>query len=111
MDTVLLIDLPAFVPIVISEISVPAIEFVSTIVILLEGVIVLIVIDDSGTKDDVLKLVAIDNINRNSVRKSTTYSVLIVEIFLVYWVLTIQGDPVGRMYVDFTEEDWWSSAD
>ena len=84
LDTILLVGLPAFVSIMISEISVPAIDFISPIDILWDGVIILMTIDDSGTKDDVLKLVAIDNINMSSVRKSIACTVLIVEIVLVF---------------------------
>ena len=69
----------------ISVISVLVIDFISPIDILWDGVIVLMTIDDSGTKDDVLKLVAIDNITMSSVRKSITCTVLIVEIVVVFF--------------------------
>ena len=58
-------------------------------------------IDNCDTKDDVLKLVAIDNINISSARKSITCAVFIVKIVLVFLVLTIRGGPVGRIYVEF----------
>ena len=69
----------------ISVISVLVIHFISSIDILWNGVIVLMTIDDSVTKDDVLKLVAINNINTSSLKKSITCTVLIVEIVVVFF--------------------------
>ena len=97
MKTVLLVNLPAFVSIMIPEILVQAIVFISPIVILRHIRIVLMAIDDSGAKDNVLKLVVIDNINMSSVRKSTICSVLGVDIVLACLVLHVHEDLVGRM--------------
>ena len=54
-------------------------------------------IDDSGAKDNVLKLVDIDNINQCSVRKNTTCSVLVVDIVVACCVLHVHEDLLGRM--------------
>ena len=54
-------------------------------------------IDDSGTKDDVLKLVFIDNVNMSSAKKITTCIVFIVEIGLVLWSLDIHGYTVSKI--------------
>ena len=63
---------------------------------------VLVVNDNSDTKDDVLELVDIENMNTRLTVKSVTRSVLLVEIVLVFCVLIICDFIVRRTYAAFT---------
>ena len=63
---------------------------------------VLVVNDNSDTKDDVLELVDIENMNTRLTVKSVTRSVLLVEIVLVFCVLIICDFIVRRTYTAFT---------
>lgn len=84
MDTVFLDNSTTFVSVVILKIKIPAIYLFSDILILWNDVSVLVVIYNSNTKDDVLKLAVIENINMSLMAKRTTRGVLIVETVLVF---------------------------
>lgn len=87
---------------VISEILVSVIYLFFPILILCDDMNVLVVNDNSDTKDDVLELVDIENMNTRLTVKSVTRSVLLVEIVLVFCVLIICDFIVRRTYTAFT---------